>query len=180
MGLQEIKYWFEDLQLREKLEENQSILLLGAIGLIVVSLGMVVCQLVGGGSGSYSNEVQLVYFDMESQSIRLVDHEYPAMPKSPLEGTDNVFMASVYACEDCPKGKLKDGMSKEDLKANGMFIAWLERIDPDLSEEMAMFGEGYEYRSLDNDKWYKATDRGYEQIVNGLYKRCPTARICLP
>lgn len=180
MGLQEIKYWFEDLRLGEKLEENQSIVLIGAISLIVVSLGLVVCQLTGGGPGSYSSEVQLVYFDTQSQTIRLVDHEYPAMPQSPLEGTENVFLASVYACEECPEGKLKDGMSQDDLKANGMFIAWLQRVDPDITEEMAMFGEGYEYRTLENDKWYMATDRGYEQIVSGLYERCPSARPCQP
>lgn len=180
MGLQEVKYWFEDLQLREKLEENQSIVLIAVVGLIVFSLSLVVCQLTGGGAGSYSSEVELVYFDTESQTIRVVDHKYPAMPQSPLEGTENVFLASVYACEECPKGKLKEGMTPEDLKANGMFIAWLEKVDPNISEEMAMFGEGYMYRTLENDKWYKATDRGYEQIVGALYDRCPTARICLP
>lgn len=180
MSLEDIRYWFEDLELRKKLEENQSFVLIGLIFIIVFSLSLVVCQLTGGGSGSYSQEVKLVYFDLTNQTIRVVDHEYPAIPASPLEGTDDVFLASVYACEECPKGKIKDGMTMADLKAEGMFVAWLERYDPDVTEEMAMYGEGYLYRTLENDKWYKATDPGYDQIVRGLYERCPGARVCQP
>lgn len=180
MSLEDIRYWYEDLELRKKLEENQSFVLIGLICIIVFSLSLVVCQLTGGGAGSYSSEVKLVYFDLDSQTVRVVKHEYPAIPASPLEGTEDVFLASVYACEECPEGALKDGMSLADLEAEGMFIAWLERHDPDASEEMMMFGEGYQYRTVENDQWYKVTDKGYEQITRGVYDRCPQARICQP
>ena len=180
MSLENIRYWFEDLELRKKLEENQSFVLIGLICIIVFSLSLVVCQLTGGGPRSYSSEVELVYFDLTSNTIRVVEHEYPEIPKSPLEGTEDVFMASVYACEECPEGAIKDGMSLDDLKAEGMFIAWLERYDANVTEEMAMFGESYLYRTIESDKWYKATDPGYDKLVRGLYDRCPKASRCQP
>ena len=124
--------------------------------------------------------VKLVYFDTEAQSIRLIDHTYPAMPKSPLKGTSDVYLAAVFRCKDCPRGMLKDGMTLEELEKKGMFVGWLEKIDPNVSEEMAMFGEGYAYREVDGTKWYKETDRGYDQINSKIYDRCDNARICLP
>jgi len=180
MGLQELRDWYEDLELRNKLEENQSLVIVGLIVVIVFCLSLVMCQLFGGGPSSVSSEVKLVYYDLGDQSIKLVDHKYPAMPQSPLEGTTDVFLATVFACEECPKGKIKDGMTREELKAEGMFIGWLEKIDPNLSEEMAMFGEGYLYRGLESDRWYKATDQGYEAINARVYEKCSDARICLP
>ncbi len=180
MSLQDLRDWYDDLELRQKLEENQSMVIVGLLVLIVFCLGLVMCQLFGGGPGSYSNEVELVYFDTADQSIRIVEHTYPALPQSPLEGTTDVFLASVFGCEECPKGQIKDGMTLEDLKANGMFIGWLEQIDPDINDEMAMFGEGYMYRSVDDDRWYKPTDKGYEELNKRVYDKCATARICLP
>ncbi|MEO0474437.1 MAG: hypothetical protein AAF085_00510 [Planctomycetota bacterium] len=180
MGMQELRYWLEDLELRKKLEENQSVVVIGLVVVILFCLGVVACQLMGGGPGAGSSDVRLVYFDMDSQTVRIIDHTYPDLPTSPLEGTESVYIASVFSCEDCPKGKIKDGMTLEELKAEGMFVAWLEKRDPEVSEEMAMFGEGYSYRSLENDRWYKNTERGYEAIHAKLVERCSQARICLP
>lgn len=180
MGLQELRDWYEDLELKSKLEENQSIVVLGLIVVIVFCLCLVMCQVFGGGPGAVSTDVKLVYFDLTNKEIKVVAHEYPAMPKSPLEGTTDVFLASVFACDECPKGKIKDGMTMDELEAEGMFIGWLEKIDPEISEEMAMFGEGYLYRAVDSERWYKATDKGYETINMRVYEKCKTARICLP
>lgn len=180
MSLEDIRYWFEDLELRKKLEENQSIAMSVLILIIVISLGMVVCHLVGGGSGSYSSTVELVYFDLESETIRVIKHEYPEMPTSPLKGTDNVFLASVYSCEECPKGLLKDGMTLDDLKQNGMFVAWLERIAPEITDEMALSGEAYAYRTLEQDKWFTGIEQGYDSVHRQVQERCPGAQICLP
>jgi len=179
MGLQAIRDWYEDLELRSKLEENQSVVVIALIVLIVFCLGLVMCQVFGGRS-SVSSDVELVYYDLGNQTIKLVDHTYPAIPKSPLEGTENVFLASVFKCGECPKGTIKDGMTMQDLKSEGMFIGWLEKIDPNASEEMAMFGEGNLYRSVESDRWYRAMDQGYEAITQRVYARCSDARICLP
>lgn len=180
MGLEEIRYWLEDLQLRKKLEENQSMVLIGLICLIVISLSLIVCQLTGGGANNYSSTVKLVYFDLGNQAIRVVDHEYPAIPASPLKGTTDVYLASVFACEDCPQGQIKDGMSLDDLKANGMFIGWLERYDPEATEEMMVFGQSSSFRTIESDRWYNPTEKGYEAINQRLYARCPQPQICLP
>ncbi|MFK7789546.1 MAG: hypothetical protein AB8C95_08675 [Phycisphaeraceae bacterium] len=179
MNLQDLRDWYDDLELRNKLEENQSIVVVGLIGLIIFSLVLVTCQMVGGG-GSVSSEVKLVYFDVSNQSIRLVDHEYPAIAQSPLDGTTDVYLATIFSCEECEKGAIKEGMSLEDLKAKGMFVGWLEKIDPEMSEEMAMFGEGRLYRTVENDRWYKPTERGYEVINTRVYEKCARARPCMP
>jgi hypothetical protein len=180
MGLQEIRDWYEDLELRDKLEENQSIVVLGLVVLIVFCLSLVMCQVFGGGASSATSDVKLVYYDLGNQTIRVVDHTYPDLPLSPLEGTTDVFLASVFACEECPEGKVKDGMTMEELKAEGMFIGWLEKFDPELSEEQMMFGEGNMYRTVEKDRWYKTTDRGYEVITNRVYEKCSNARLCRP
>ena len=180
MNFEDIRYWWEDLELRKKLEENQSIVILGLIIIILFSLGAVTCQMFGGRGGSFSQEVELVYFDLTNQTIKIVNHEYPAIPMSPLEGTEDVFMARVFSCEDCPEGKLKDGMTPDDLKANGMFVAWLERTDPNATEEMMMFGEGQEFRTLSSERWYNTSDPGYQQMMKAFSERCPRAYNCLP
>ena len=180
MGLEDIRYWWEDLELRKKLEENQSIVILGLLVIILFSLGLVTCQLMGGRQGSFSQEAELVYFDLTNQTIKIVDHEYPAPPTSPLDGTEDIFMARVFSCEELPEGTLKDGMTLDELKAKGMFVGWLERIDPEMSEEMAMFGEGQSYRTLENDRWYKTSEPGYEKIMKQFSARCPRAYNCVP
>lgn len=180
MSLQRLRDWYEDLELRDKLEENQSIVIVGLLAVILLSLGLVMCQMFGGGTASYSNKVKLVYFDTANQSIRVVDHEYPEMHKSPLEGTTDVFFAAVFACEDCPEGVIKDGMTLADLKANGLFIGWLEKIDPNPDQAIAMFGEGMMFRTIEKDRWYRATDKGYDMIQTRVYEKCSTARRCTP
>ncbi|MGB0766636.1 MAG: hypothetical protein ACPGYV_02880 [Phycisphaeraceae bacterium] len=180
MDLQDIRYWFEDLDLRNKSEEYKPFIILGLCLVIVFCLSLVLCQLTGGGSGSFSNEVRLVYYDTTNQIIKLVDHEYPAIPQSPLEGTTDIFLASVYGCEDCPQGTIKDGMTRAELKDKGMFIGWLERIDPTANDEMMLYEQGYEYRLVEGATWYNATDPGYQKIIEDLYNRCPNARPCLP
>jgi len=181
MDLQDVRYWLEDLELRKKMEEYRAFVIVGLCVIILISLSLMLCHVVGGPSASsYTNTVELVYFDTETKTIKLVKHEYPAIPASPLAGKENVFLASVYACEDCPKGAIKDGMTLEQIKAEGMFIAWLERIDPNATDEMALFGEGYSYRLPEEDKWYSSADPGYQKIIRDLYERCPKVRVCLP
>ncbi|MEM9344996.1 MAG: hypothetical protein AAGB26_00120 [Planctomycetota bacterium] len=180
MSLEDIKYWFEDLELRKKLEENQSVVLIALILVIVVSLSMVFCHLVGGGARSYSGTVDLVYFDLESETVRIVKHEYPDTPASPLKGTDNVYLASVYSCKECPKGQIKDGMTLDDLKANGMFVAWIERIEPNITDELALSGQAYAYRTLEDETWYAGIEQGYDKVYQKMNRRCEGAWICLP
>lgn len=180
MSFENFRYWLEDIELRKKLEENQLIVVVALILLILTSLTLVMCQFTGGGASGSTSKVELIYFDLGSQSIRLVEHRYPAQPKSPLEGTEDVFLATVFKCEECPDGSVKDGMSLADLKAEGMFIGWLEKIDENVSDEMVMFGEGYAYRTIETDRWYKPTDRGYEALNRRVYEKCENARICRP
>ena len=171
MGLKDIRYRLEDLELGKKIEGHRPFVAAGLLLVIVLCLSMVFCHLNGGG-GKAPREVELLYFDLSSKTIRLVEHHYPAMPTSPLPGTTDVFLARVYACEDSPEVVIKEGMTIEDLETNGLFIAYLEREDPEPKEE----SDGLIYRAMDNDQWYEPTDKGFEQLIAAIYERCPKAK----
>lgn len=180
MNLQGLRDWYQDLELRDKIEENQSLVIVGLVALIVFCLALSMCQVMGGGGSAARIDVQLAYVDLDSQSIRVVDHTYPEIPASPLEGTDNVFLATVFSCEECPSGAMKDGMSLQDLSNSGLFIGWLIKRDPSASRDDVARGEGDLYRSVAEDRWYTAGDQGFTALTEAVYRRCSTARECLP
>lgn len=176
MHIDDIRDFCQDL--REKLAKNQ-LLTAGLLLLILIaSLGLITYHFTS--SGIRPAEVKLVYFDLKSQTIQIVNHTYPDMPASPLEGTDDVFIASVYACDPKPDGTIKDGMTLEDLKANGMFIAKLEKIDPDVTGEAAIFGKGTSYRTLTDEAWHETDSPGHKAIQRMLKSRCPKPHRCYP
>ena len=179
MDLKDIQYKIEDLELRKKIEGHRPFIFLGLLFVIVLCLGLAVCQLTGGRSNA-SRKAELVYFDLSSQTIRIVEHQYPATPASPLPGTTDVFLARVYACEDCPEGVIKDGMTTADLESNGLFIGYLERYAPEPEEKPLMYAGGASYRALDNDQWHELASQGYDQLIADVYKRCPKAKMCHP
>jgi len=43
-----------------------------------------------------------------------------------------------------------------------------------------MSGEGYAYRAVDGDKWYKNSDRDAEKVLSSPYDRCKTAMAVRP
>lgn len=179
MGLQDILDWLEDHKQRKKTEGQPPYVVVGLLLVIVLCLGMAFCHLTGGRSNA-SRPVELVYFDLSSQTIRLVEHQYAAAPDSPLPGTTDVFLARVFGCKDCPEGLITEGMTIEDLESNDLFIGYLERYAPEPEEKPLMYAGGASYRSLDNDQWYELSSEGYDQLIADVYKRCPKAKMCHP
>lgn len=179
MGLQDIRYWLEDRKGRKKTEGYQPYVVVGLLLVIVLCLSMVVCHFTGG-PGNASDKVELLYFDLSSQTIRIVEHQYATAPDSPLPGTTDVFLARVFGCKDCPEGVIKEGMTIEDLQSNGLFIGYLERYAPEPEEKPLMYSGGASYRALDNDQWYELASQGYDQLIANVYKRCPKAKMCHP
>lgn len=189
LGVREIKYkledardWVKDLELREKLNDNP-IYVASGLGIVVFfCLMLVVCHFTGGGPRSV--EVKLVYYDVSNKTIRIVKHDSIDPIASPLEGTDNVFRAHVFACKECPKGALKDGMTLAELKEQGMFIGYLERYDPQSegqSDPDALAGgAGLSYRTLDSEEWVDENSTKIRAVLGAPANKCLEARPCRP
>lgn len=178
--LEDLRDWFKDLDIREKLNENPIVMVAGVGVVLLLCLSVIFCQLVDTGSSSV--KVKYVYFDDASKSIRVVEFKLPEeLPTSPLEGTDNVYMATVFSCEDCPKGSVKDGMTLAELEAAGMYIGWLSRIDPGKESQGAMLGEdGYDYRRLDEEVWHKEFTPEVDKIRKEATSKCEKSMVCWP
>lgn len=166
-------------RIREKLSDRQWVTTAASLLVVGASLGAIIYHFTIG-AGPRKTDAQLVYFDLEAQAIRLVEHTYPNPPVSPLTDDRQVFLAQVYTCVDGPVGKVEDGMTLKDLADAGMFIASLQQIDPNVTGEAASLGKGLSYRTLENERWHRIGDKGYAAIQRQLYERCANPRVCWP
>ena len=138
------------MSLREYFNNNPAVVTGGAVLVLVLCLSVIAWQLFGGGGGGNSTDVQLVYYDVSSNSILLV----PAKdrPASPLADNDKAFRTMILSCGEC--SDLKDGMSRADIEGAGMMIAYLNK---DASGEDAdpLMGRDMLVSSIDSpDQWY--------------------------
>jgi len=122
----------------------------------------------------------VIYYDVDQQTIRLVEHDPSAgPPASPMPGTDNVFVASVWYCGDAKGASLEDGMTRSALEDAGLFIAWLERDDPDtpandyVTRPMLL-------RTLENPRWQKSETPAVIEILDSPLDRCEDAAQYVP
>ncbi|XAL99655.1 hypothetical protein OT109_19005 [Phycisphaeraceae bacterium D3-23] len=122
---------------REFFNNNPAIVTGGAVLVLVLCLAAIACSLFGGIGPSGSNSVQLIYYDMSSDTIKLIPSS--ERPGSPLADNDQVFRCFVLACGEC--GKIKDGMTNEELQAEGMFVSHLQTF-PNVDRMMEPGGMG--------------------------------------
>jgi len=183
MKLPDIKYWLyergidlDNFSLRETLNDNPVIVYIAAGILTVVCLMLVVCQMVGGSTsalGSY----EVIYYDTSKQQVRIVEHDADeGMHPSPLEGTTDVFEAAVFYCGEQPEGLDIDGMTRQELEQNGLFIGWLQKTDPEATDDTMMMEGGYLYRRVDGTQWWAAGAPRVDQILRAPYERCKDAQ----
>lgn len=166
---------------RQQMNDNPIYMYIAAGGLFFVCIMLVVCQFTGGGSGS-SRTPLLIYFDTTNETIKLVkfDPSGGNLPNSPLDGAPETYAATIFVCGECPKGAIKDGMTLEELKAAGLFIGWLEKVDRS-SASIDTFNEyNYSYRALDGTKWVKGDTEAALKIINAPYETCEDVRPCSP
>ena len=160
------------MSFREYMNNNPAVMTGAAVAVLVICLGIVACQLTGGGpAGSGS---QVIYFDVASGEIKLV--EAVDSVESPVAGTEN-YRAAVATCEDeC--GEIEEGMDLEQLKANGMFVAFVERTATGRNANaFDDFGSNTDVRLIGDeypDTWVPA---GHPQnmVIQSLDGRCPGA-----
>lgn len=166
--------------LREKLDDNRPAVMIGAGVLIVLSLIWLVVRLSGGGAPTLPTQATAVYFDLDQQTIRLIEHDTSTgPPASPMAGTDNVFIASVWYCGDAQGVSLTDGMTLAALEDAGLFIAWLERDDPDTPAN-AYVTNPILMRTLENPVWQKGESPAGLAIIESPLDRCEDAAQYVP
>ena len=161
--------------LREKLEDNQAAVVIGAAVLILASVTLLVVQLAGGGPPAIATQATVVYYDLDQQTIKLVEHDTSAgPPASPMSGTENVFIASVWYCGGDGGVSLTDGMTLQKLEDAGFFIAWLEKEDPSTQAD-EYITRPMQFRTLDNPAWQKGETPAVLAILESPLNRCEDA-----
>jgi len=163
---------------REFFNNNPAIVTGGAVLVLVLCLSAIACQLFGGRGGS-SSDVKIVYYDVSSSSILLV----PAKdrPTSPLADNPNAYRTMVLSCGEC--SDLSDGMSRADIEAAGMTIAYLNK-DPDAANTGdPMMDRDMLVSSLDApDNWLSSLSTQGSEIMGNVWN-CPDgsrAKPCQP
>lgn len=162
-------------QLREKLEDNAMAVKIGAGVLILLSLVFIVVNMAGGGGPSVQTQTTVIYYDVDQKVIKLVEHDTSAgPPSSPMNGTENVFIASVWYCDEGKDADVSDGMALADLEAEGLFIAWLEKADPAAKAD-EYNARPMMYRKLDSENWSKGETPAVMKIIESPLERCQDA-----
>ena len=159
--------------LRDKLEDNKTAVLIGAGVLILLSIVLVILRL-SGGSPSLGTASTVIYYDVDQKVISLVEHDMSSgLAPSPKPGTENVFIAAVWYCGE-KSGEVSDGMTLEELESEGLFIGWLEK------EDTGQQGDEYNtrpmlFRSLDDPTWVRAETAASLKIIESPLERCADA-----
>lgn len=180
MQLTDWKHWLHlrgidanSFSIRDMLNENPVFVYI-AVGLLTVTaLSLVVCQSMGGG-GSAPSSHTMIYYDASKEVLRVIEHDFSAGYSRPVL-EDGLVEAVIYTCGEQEPGLISDGMSRADLENKGLFIAWLQRMDPNASEEDRLFEMMIQYKLVDSERWLKANDPGVNQILNAPAQRCPDA-----
>lgn len=163
---------------REFFNNNPAVVTGGAVLVLVICLTLISCQLFGLGGNSASGD-KVVYYDLSTDKIMLL--KAVDRPASPLADNATAFRATIHACGEC--GKIKDGMTQQEIEDAGMFVAYLMEIPTREDMQMGPGGMmGIQYLSLENREWYpEQTPEGQQVMVNAF--NCPDgsrAVICKP
>ena len=161
------------MSLREKMNNNPAVATGASVVVLLICLLVIYCTFAGGGA----NRVDIVYFDVESKTVKLFEYKTgDAPPTSPLAGSET-YRAQLFTCSECKE--VTDGMTIDQLKAQDMFVGYLMRDSPNAAEDP--FGETMEVRTVDGTKWIGAdTEAGTKLVNQAMAAGCPSgnARQC--
>lgn len=136
---------------REFFNNNPAVVSGAAVLVLVLCLGAISCSLFGwGGAGGGSKNVQLVYYDLSNDSLKLVRAQDRL--GSPLVGTET-YLGYVMSCGEC--GEINEGMTRAELEAGGMYIAYLQTLPESdgMSRELMLEGQ-VEIYDFASEGWY--------------------------
>ncbi|MFI4860724.1 MAG: hypothetical protein ACIAXF_08605 [Phycisphaerales bacterium JB063] len=168
---------------REFFNNNPAIVTGASVLVLVLCLAAIACSLFGGLPSSGSGSVQLIYYDMSNNTIKLVPSS--DRPGSPLAENEQAFRCFVMTCGEC--GKIEEGMTADDIIANGMFISHLQTF-PTADRMMGPGGMEDDTQVLmlsdENPQWYSMSSQDGMDIMRAVSTwQCEdgsTAKQCQP
>ncbi len=186
------------MNVREIMNNNPAMVTIGAVVILVLCLGAIMCQLKGpSGRGG---PVDLYFLDESSGTLFTAESTVfpPIAAPSDTGGTTSGVRAHVFGCGDCPS-KLA-GMTAEQVESAGAFIAYLEKYTPESKsrleqvannpspnpEDMEMMyemEEGRLIRLMGSDEWINANSERGVDVYSTIRDRCSgdeRPRQCFP
>ncbi|NBC11175.1 MAG: hypothetical protein GVY24_05485 [Planctomycetes bacterium] len=184
------------MSIRETMNNNPAMVTIGAVVVLVLCLGAIMCQ-VREPSGGQGGAVQLYFLDEGTGMLFTAESKQqpPIVAPSDTGGSTSGVRAHVLSCGDCP-GNL-DGLTREEVQAQGAFIGYLEKYTPEAKAamEQAMSGEepdiaimyemdkGKLMRMPDSDQWIDANSERAVDVHIANREQCPgdvRPRQCFP
>lgn len=183
------------MNIREMMNNNPAVVTIGAVVVLVLCLGAIMCQL--RGPSRPSGPIDLYFFDTNAGTLFTASSDqYPPIPAPSDTGTGTSGVrAHVFGCGGCP-GDL-DGMTPGEVEDAGAFIGYLERyteeakaaleqsrgsdhIDSAMMYEMNL---DTEVREVGSDQWVSGMDARGTDVYDRVRERCEgqeRAEACRP
>lgn len=186
------------MNIREFLNNNSAVATIMAVVLLVIALGVIVWQSKGPSAGQFDS----FYYDLNTQEI-FVDDATLSVPFDRGTGTFEYFdgakgsavRAMIFTCND--PAEIKAGMTLAEIEAAGGFVAYLERLSPQMIEMQAKMQAGQEPAELDlamdysgglistieGKAWFGQESEQGMQLMTAAFSRCgqgQNPKICRP
>ena len=181
------------MSVREYLNNNPAVATVGVVVLLVVALGALVMQFIGG-PGNTVPILDVPYFDLGTGKVILA----PANNMPPFDtgsgkqsdGSYNGVLMSIWTCDTCIPLKSMAGMTPQEIEAvegKSMFIAYLEKYNKkslDIAEKSKgaliegtdklappptnLIEQGRMIKTLKGKRWVFANDTKGEMLVKKM------------
>lgn len=138
------------MSVREFLNNNSAVATIVAVVLLVLALGIIVWQ----NKGPTTRDYRSFYYDLNTKEI-FVDDGTKTTPFDNGNGTfefhdgpqGSAVRAYVFTCGD-PEA-INEGMTLAEIEAAGGYIAYLERMTPEMREMQEKLASGQEITDMD-------------------------------
>lgn len=186
------------MNIREFLNNNSAVATIMAVVLLVIALGFIVWQNKGPSAGQYDS----FYYDLNTQEI-FADDATLTVPFERGTGTFEYFdgakgsavRAMIFTCQD--PADIKSGMTLAEIEAAGGFVAYLERLSPQMIEVQAKIDAGQELTgeyldvgiggglisTIEGQVWFDQESEQGMQLMGAAFSRCGAGqnpKICRP
>lgn len=187
------------MSLRQWLNDNASLGITAATGLLVVAVAVIFWQ--SGGAGPQVQQDEY-FLDLDTGRVFAAPRRDP--PVTPPQGNEGRGVAaSIYACGECPEVDFS-GLTPEEIEAEGAFLQYVETFEDWAVEIIERYEEAGEPRTPEEEEEYframaegrvvapahamdqwvpEVSDRAEMIMLETLEERCPgpePPRPCAP
>lgn len=185
------------MSVREFLNNNSAVATIVAVVLLVLALGIIVWQ----NKPASARDYRSFYYDLNTKEI-FVDDGTKTTPFDRGSGTfefhdgpqGSAVRAYIFTCGD--PDDIKEGMSLAEIEAAGGYIAYLERMTPEMRQMQEKIAAGEELTNMDygmtegfsliapidGSIWYSEQSEQAMNMMTDAMQRCggDRAQIVLP